>query len=249
MITTEQSDNMLVVKLDRGQTNAINLDLVRALAKTIQEAKSDPEIESLVLTSTNDKFFSIGFDIPSLFDLKRDEFEQFYIAFNLMCLDLYTLSKPTIAVITGHAIAGGTILALCCDYRFIAEGRKYMGLNEIKLGVPVPYLADCILQSIVGSGLAQEIMEQGEFYTSDEALKLNMVNAILPPKIVLPTAVEEAKKLSSFPPTAFKIIKQNRVEQVEGRIRKNMKKKAELFISCWYSPESRKLLKEAMEKF
>jgi enoyl-CoA hydratase/carnithine racemase len=92
-------------------------------------------------------------------------------------------------------------------------------------------------------------MEQGEFYTSDEALKLNMVNAILPPKIVLPTAVEEAKKLSSFPPTAFKIIKQNRVEQVEGRIRKNMKKKAELFISCWYSPESRKLLKEAMEKF
>jgi enoyl-CoA hydratase/carnithine racemase len=249
MITTDKSDDVLLVKLDRGKTNAINLELVQALDHTVQRVKSDPEIRSLVLTSTNDKFFSIGFDIPSLLDLKRSEFEQFYLSFNLMCLDLYTLSKPTIAAITGHAIAGGTILTLCCDYRFIADGRKYMGLNEIKLGVPVPYLAVCVLQSIVGSVPAQEIMEQGEFYTPDEAQNLNMVNEVHPPDMVLPTAIEKAKKLSSFPSTAFTMIKQNRVDQVEDRIRKNMKKKAEYFISCWYSPGSRKLLEEAMEKF
>lgn len=77
-------------------------------------------------------------------------------------LALYTLPKPVVAAITGHAIAGGCILALCCDYRFISEGRKLMGLNEVKLGVPVPYLADRVLHALVGTRYAREIIESGE---------------------------------------------------------------------------------------
>jgi enoyl-CoA hydratase/carnithine racemase len=249
MISTQQDDNMLLLKLDHSKTNAINLDLVKALTQTIQEVKTDPEITSLVLTSTSDKFFSIGFDIPTLINLSRSEFENFYLAFNLMCLDLYTLPKPTFAAITGHAIAGGTILALCCDYRFIARGRKLMGLNEIKLGVPVPFLADCVLHSIVGSRAAQEIMERGEFFNPDQARQLNLVDQILPAEDLLPTVIEEAKILGSSPTSAFAMIKQNRVEMIEDRVRKNMKRKADYFISCWYSPAGIELLRMAMEKF
>ena len=133
MIGVEYHDQVAIVRLDRPATNAINLQLVDELAEALEGVKRDADVRSLVLTSSNDKFFSIGFDIPQLFDLTREDFRSFYQAFNRMCLDLYTLPKPTVAAITGHAIAGGCILTLCCDYRFIAQGRKLMGLNEIML--------------------------------------------------------------------------------------------------------------------
>lgn len=249
MIISELFESVLIVRLNHGKTNAINFELVQALTETIQEVKNNNEIGSLVITSMNDKFFSIGFDIPSLINLSRSDFEHFYLDFNRMCLDLYTLSKPTIAAITGHAIAGGTILTLCCDYRFIGKGRKLMGLNEIKLGVPVPYLADCVLHSIVGTVNAQKIMEGGAFYTPGEALNLAMVDGVFPDDEVLRSAIEKVNLLSAYPPAAFAMIKQNRTEALEDRISKNMKRKAEHFISCWFSDESRELLIQAMEKF
>ncbi|MCK4251846.1 enoyl-CoA hydratase/isomerase family protein, partial [candidate division WOR-3 bacterium] len=180
MIRIEHYNNVAIVKLDRNVTNALNLELVTKLDETLHKVKKDSNIHSLVLTSSNEKFFSIGFDIPQLFELSKNDFKVFYKAFNRVCMELYTLPKLTIAAITGHAVAGGCILALCCDYRFIADGRKKMGLNEIKLGVPVPYLADCVLRQIVGFRNAREIMDTGEFYESEKLLQMGMVDLILP---------------------------------------------------------------------
>ncbi|MEE8391251.1 MAG: enoyl-CoA hydratase/isomerase family protein [Anaerolineae bacterium] len=137
ILYTEYRDRVAIVKLNRPVTNALNLQLVDELTETLQNVRHDANVHSLVLGSSNEKFFSIGFDIPQLFELDRESFTKFYQAFNRVCLDLYTLPKPTVAAIPGHAIAGGCILALCCDYRLIAQGRKLMGLNEIKLGVPI----------------------------------------------------------------------------------------------------------------
>ena len=71
-------------------------------------------------------------------------------------------------------------MALCCDYRFIAEGRKLMGLNEVKLGVPVPYLGDCILRHLVGARHARDIMDTGDFYHPEVLLQMGMVDQALP---------------------------------------------------------------------
>lgn len=133
LIHVEHQDEVVLLKLNRGITNALNLQLVNQLAEHLQNVRANSDVHGLVLGSSNEKFFSIGFDIPELFELARKDFRVFYHAFNRVSMALYTLPKPTIAAITGHAIAGGCILALCCDYRFIAEGRKLMGLNEIKL--------------------------------------------------------------------------------------------------------------------
>jgi len=160
-IAVEYQDTVAIVKLSRGVTNALDMELVNELGKLFERVQHDSNVSALVLASSNDKFLSIGFDIPRLFELPREGFETFFSEFNRVCLSLYTLPKPTIAAITGHAVAGGCSLALCCDYRFIAEGKKLMGLNEIKLGVPVPYLIDCVLRSTVGTRYAREIMNTG----------------------------------------------------------------------------------------
>ena len=195
MIRIEYHNKVAIVKLDRDVTNALNLELVTELNKTLQKVKNNPDINSLVITGSNEKFFSIGFDIPQLFGFSKDDFMVFYKAFNRVCLELYTLPKLTIAAITGHAVAGGCILALCCDYRFIAEGRKKMGLNEIKLGVPIPYPADCILRQIVGFRNAREIVDTGEFYLPDKLLQMGMVDLILPLDQLLFKSIEKAKLL------------------------------------------------------
>lgn len=235
--------------LDRGVTNALNLELLREFSEALQELKQDSNVHGIVLTSSNHKFFSIGFDLPQLIELERKDFEIFYRTFNQVCMDLYTLPKPTVAAITGHAIAGGCILALCCDYRFCAEGRNLMGLNEIKLGVPVPYLADCILRQIVGARNAREIVYTGEFYHAEESYRMGLIDRIVPSENVVREAVEKADSVGRLPGNAFAAIKRNRVETIETRVRSEFEERVRLFMECWVSGEARMLLREATEKF
>jgi len=249
LIRIEYHGKAAVLKLNRGVTNALNLQLVSQLAENLQKVRDNSDVHSLVLGSSNEKFFSIGFDIPELFKLTRKDFRVFYQTFNRVCMDLYTLPKPTIAAITGHAIAGGCVLALCCDYRFIAEGRKLMGLNEIKLGIPVPYPGDCILRHVVGTRNAREISGTGEFYRPEELLQIGMVDQVLSLKQVLPKSIEKAKLLGALPHAAFGMIKRNRVEIVEAQVLTNLAEKEQFFIECWYSDEARERLKEAIKKF
>jgi len=249
MVVTSHHNGTTIIKLNRGVTNALDLGLVDELAETIHSVQNDPDSHSMVLASANDKFFSIGFDIPNLYKLHREDFRIFYRRFNQACLDLYTLPKPTVAAITGHAIAGGCILALCCDYRLIAEGRKLMGLNEIKLGVPVPYLGDCILRTLVGVRTAREVMELGEFYTAEMALEMGMVDQVLSLERVLSASIEKACVLGESPLQALAMIKQNRVRPVEERVLACQDEKTEAFLDCWYSGQARDRLREAIEKF
>lgn len=249
LIHVEHQEEVVLLKLNRGVTNALNLQLVNQLAENLQKVRANSDVHGLVLGSSNEKFLSIGFDIPELFELTRKDFRVFYHAFNRVCMALYTLPKPTIAAITGHAIAGGCILALCCDYRFIAAGRKLMGLNEVKLGVPVPYPGDCVLRHLVGTRNAREILEGGELHHPEESLQLGMVDQVVPVEQVLPKSIERAKLLGTLPQNAFGMIKRNRVEGVEAQVQKHLPQKEQIFIDCWYSDDARELLNAAMNKF
>ncbi len=249
MIETDYCGKVAIIKLNRGVINSLNLKLIKELAKILKKEKANSAVNSLVLTSSNEKFFSIGFDIPYLIKLKKKDFRVFYRAFNRLSLELYTYPKPVIAAITGHATAGGCILAICCDYRLIAEGRKLMSLNEVELGVPVPYAADRILRELVGFRNAREIMGTGEFYESEQLLQMGVVDEVLPLKQVLKKSIEKAKMLGSLPQQAFTIIKNNRTETVRAQAEKYQKKEEGIFIDCWYSKEAQKRLRKAMEKF
>jgi enoyl-CoA hydratase/carnithine racemase len=249
MIGLDRQDQVVMLKLDHGVTNAINLELVEELGHALQGVKNDSGVKALVFTSANDKFFSIGFDIPALIKLNRPDFETFYREFNRLCLDLFTFPKPIVAALPGHAIAGGYILALCCDYRLVAMGKKLVGLNEVKLGVPVPYISDCILRDLIGVRYARQIVELGEFFSPEDALQLGLVDQILDPHVLLPEAVAKAALLGSSPGSAFRLIKRNRTEPIEVQVLSLWDKKQRDFIDCWYSEPTRQLLEEAAGKY
>jgi len=249
LIHVERHEQVAVLKLNRGVTNALNPPLLHELAEHLRQMKDDSAVRALVLGSESEKFFSIGLDIPELFGLAQQDFFLFCQTFDRVCLDLYTGPKPTVAAIPGHATAGGCILALCCDYRFIAEGRKLMGLNEVKLGVPVPYPADCILRQMVGTENAREIMDTGEFYPPEKLLQMGMVDQVLPLDQVLPRAIEKARLEGALPDEAFGLSKRSRVGKVEAQILERLAEQEQLFVERWYSEETRERLREAMKKF
>ncbi len=248
-VEMEIQEDVAVLRLNRGVTNPINLDFVQNISENIQKIRNDQKNKGLVITGTNEKFFSIGFDLPELYKQNLEDVTRFYKAYNQLCLDIYTLPKPTITAITGHAIAGGCILAQCTDYRYIAEGRKLMGVNEIKLGLPVPYIADRIIHQLCGTRYATEILLTGEFYQPDKLLEMGMVDLVLPIEQVLPKSIEKVELLGEMPIRAFEIIKNNRIEDVRAIVQTNQEEQERLFLDCWFKNETRKLLAEAVKKF
>jgi enoyl-CoA hydratase/carnithine racemase len=248
-VLVEHFGRVALVKLNHRVTNALSPKVVHKLETVLREVRDDDAVNGLVLASSNEKFFSIGFDIPELYKMSRDDFTGFYRLFNQICVELFTLPKPTVAAITGHAIAGGCILALCCDYRFMAKGHKLMGLNEVKLGLPVPYLPDRLLHALAGFRRAKEMMESGEFYPPEKAFEMGIVDKILPVKDVAKAAVEHADTIGGLPKEGYRIIKQNRVEVIAEAVMARQDQKERIFIESWYSDEARGRLQEAMKKF
>jgi enoyl-CoA hydratase/carnithine racemase len=238
-----------IVKLAKSITNAIGWQLLADLGAAVREVREDDEVRAILLTSESDKFFSIGLDIPELIDLDKGEFAKFLASFEQVCIDLYSLPKPTVAAITGHATAGGAILALCADHRIISSGRKAMGLNEVKLGVTVPWSIDRMLRDLLGSRTASKVMEQGEFYMPEELLALGLVDEVVPPEELQKTAIELATSLASASPEAFAAIKANRTGPVLEEIGAHLEERQREFVELWYGEEAQNNLAEAMLKF
>jgi len=248
-IRMEMRDGVALLRLAKGVTNAICPDLVEELSSAVRSVEEDDEAGALVLTGSNEKFFSIGFDIPRLLDLSRDGFAEFTRGYHDLGVRLFSMPKPTVAAIAGHAIAGGCLLTLSCDRRLLAAGRKLMGVNEIKLGVPIPYLGDRILRDLVGSRFAREIVETGEFFEPEDSLQMGLVDEVLAPGEVLPKAIELARALGTLPRDAFAAIKRDRTEPVLERVEARYAEKERIFLECWHSEETQARLREAAERF
>lgn len=245
-VKIEEHEDVALLRLDNKVSNAISSQMIENLSAAINRIKV--EFRGLVLAG-GEKFFSMGFDLPALLKLDRSGVTEFFYSFNQVVLNIYTLSIPTACAITGHAIAGGTILASSCDYRFLASGRKLMGLNEIKLGVPVPYLTDLMLRQIVGDRAATEMIYQGEFIEPEKALSIGLADEVLSQDKVESRAIEKITELAALPGQAFAAIKTNRVEAIRLAYEKNYKAKNEIFLDCWFSQQVQELLSKAADKF
>lgn len=240
------SGKVALLRLHNGVTNAINSELMEDVSEAIIRIKK--EFRGMILAG-GDKFFCIGLDLPSVIRFNRTEMADFLYKLDGLFLSLLTLPLPTCCAISGHATAGGTVLALTGDYRFAAAGKKFIGLNEVKLGIPVPYPADLMLRLIVTDGAANEMLYGGEYMTTSEAKNIGLVDEVLPQEEVEGRAVEKASKLADLSQSAFSALKANRVEEVKKRYKENYKSQNELFLDCWFTEPVQALLKEASLKF
>jgi enoyl-CoA hydratase/carnithine racemase len=246
LIIKENHGNLAALTLNNGATNAISPELVDELSTIV--GKIPDEADGLLLCG-GEKFFSMGFDLPALMKLDRTGMSGFLNSFHDVILALYTTPIPSAAVLTGHAVAGGNILAIACDFRFAANPERKMGVNEIKLGLPVPSLADMILRQIAGDRTATRMLYGGEFISFAEALKTGMIDELLPAEELMQYASGKIATLAALDRKAFSAIKNNRGEAIKSSYEKTGREKDKIFIDCWFSEPTQRKLAEASRKF
>ncbi|MBU1194537.1 MAG: enoyl-CoA hydratase/isomerase family protein [Proteobacteria bacterium] len=244
--TIEEQGDVAVVRMTNGTTNAINPEFIEDLTIALKTVRTD--FRGMVLAG-NAKFFVIGFDVPTLLKLDRAGMADFFHRFNQLILDLYTFALPTACAIAGHAIGGGNIIALATDYRFMVEGKKRIGLNEIQLGVPVPYLADLILRQIVGDRAATEMLYTGDMMSVAAALKFGLVDETVPEEDLELKAIEKIANFAKFSSEGFAAIKANRTGAIQVAYLADFEEKNAQFIDLWFSQNVQALLHKAAEKF
>lgn len=152
-ISYQVTDNIVTITLDDGKANALTtqwLDELMALFDKAQES----EAKALIITGRQN-FFSGGLDIKALSQMDAAGVDKQLHHFATMALKLYGLPMPTIALITGHTIAGGFILASACDHRFALNGPFKYQLNEIVIGVAIPHW----LSTVCDSALSRPVFE------------------------------------------------------------------------------------------
>lgn len=245
-VLIKEHGEIALVRLNNGVTNSLTQKLVSEMAQALQFVKD--RFKGMVLAG-GDKFFSMGFDIPSLLEAGQEDMTDFYNKINQVWLDLYTLPVPTVAAIKAHAIAGGTIFATMCDWRVAAEGRTLFGLNEIKLGVPVPYLSDLVLRQITGERAADQVVFLGEFMDSDGAQEIGLVDRVAAKDQVEEAALQKVSQLASLPGAAFREIKSMRTERIAALYKRNHEQRNAEFLKMWFADKTKPILEEAAKKF
>ena len=245
-VDVDAHDHIALLRLNNGVTNAIGPAMVSDLSAAYERIRAD--FRGCVLVG-GPKFFSIGLNLPELIELDRRQMSRFWDAFDQVVLDYYTLPLPMAAAICGHAVAGGTILSLCADYRLVAPGRHFMGLNEINIGLPVPYLADLMLRQVVADRAATDLIYSGKLIPPEEARTVGLVDGIGTVETIEKQALEWVAPLAEKSPPAFALIKRNRTDGVRREFERHRFRRKEEMLSCWFEPAVRKLLVKAAEKF
>ncbi len=137
-ITLDREEGILVITLSRGKANALNCEMVDELQQALNHALGDDRTHGVVITSGTPKMFCGGFDVQEVFNYPPEKLERYMARFIRLFDTLRCLPKPTVAGLNGHSYAGGSILALACDERIMAEGDFKFALNEVSLGVVLP---------------------------------------------------------------------------------------------------------------
>lgn len=226
-----------LLTLDSPPANAENEALLEDLSAALAAATDDDTVRAVVLTGAG-RFFSGGFDLSAP---RRDAAAARHLRdrFRDVHLQLLALPKPTLGALNGHATAGGLILLLACDYRLGVEGDYRVGLNEVAIGASFPRVALEIVRLRLPHARASELLLGASLYPAGQALRLGLVDEMLPADTFDATVLRRATRLGGFPREAYAHTKAALVEDAVARVHAESTDDAERGAAIWTLPESR----------
>lgn len=220
------------VTLNRPQIlNAQSPEMFEELARVFGEIKGDAEVGVVILTGAGDRAFSAGADINFLKTLAQTTpiaakafVEKNRLAFGA----IEHLGKPVIAAVNGYALGGGCELAMACHMRIASETARF-GQPEINLGLFPGAGGTQRLPRLVGRGIALELMLTGEAISAQEAYRLGLVNKVVPPAELIPTAEKLAQQILAKSPLAASVILEAVQHGMEMTLAEGLQLEANLF--------------------
>jgi methylglutaconyl-CoA hydratase len=208
--------------------NAISYELIDDLIRALDEVNQS-SARILIVTGAG-KAFCSGMDLENLKSLVgRTPAQNLEDSRTMVRLfrSLYEFPKPTIAAVNGAAIAGGTGLALLCDFTLAVPEAKF-GYTEVRIGF-VPAIVSTFLLRQVGEKIARDLLLTGRIFDAAESLKVGLINEIVPPESLLDRARALAAQLAENSPLSLLNTKRLLTdharaeldEQIESAIREN----------------------------
>ena len=204
-------DAVATLTLNRPERlNALGDTLREDLYDAVVRASDDPGVRVIVVTGAG-KGFCAGGDVKAMHEAKeqrrdRPLLERVAPLRDRVILAMRDAPKPIIAAVNGAAAGAGMNLALACDMRVASTTAKF-GETFVKRGLHVDWGGTYFLPRLVGMAKACELIFTGELIDADEALRLGLVSAVVPPERLLPAAYEVAAKIAAGPPIAIRLAK------------------------------------------
>lgn len=199
-----------IVTIDRPEVrNAVDRPTAAALAESFRRFDADDELAVGILTGSNGAFCA-GADLKGVAEGRGNRVTDG--GDGPMGPTRMVLSKPVIAAVEGHAVAGGLELALWCDLR-VAASDAVFGVYCRRWGVPLIDGGTVRLPRLIGHSNAMDLILTGRGVSGDEALRMGLANRIVEPGTALQAAKELALQLAAFPQTCMRSDRKSAMEQ------------------------------------
>lgn len=209
-IRTEVKDRIGIITINRpDQMNALNVPTLEQMERALTKLELDPQVHVIMVTGAGEKAFVAGGDIADLNSRQGlEHYNEFAEVIHRVFRRFENSDKPTIGVVNGWALGGGTELLLTLDIRLIADEAR-VGLPEISLGLfPGAGGSQRIIRQIPLCK-AKELMFTGDQITAQEAVSLGLCNRSVPRSVLMEEALTVAARIAYKSPLVLKLLKRN----------------------------------------
>jgi enoyl-CoA hydratase/carnithine racemase len=233
------NNGLAIVMLDRGRSNAINHQMVKELSNCIESLEHDNSVGGLIITG-KPGFFSSGIDLIEAYEYDEEQSRGLWTDFLALQRKLVSFKKPFVAAISGHSPAGGCVLAICADYRVMADGAFIIGLNEIPVGIIVPDSVFNLYAFWLGQHKAYQFLMEGKLLKVNEALEAGLIDEVSTPESLLTIAERKIRTYMQLNPITWSQSKLNLRKELIGKLSTDQTAVLNNMLEQWWAPETRK---------
>ncbi|MCA9621174.1 MAG: crotonase/enoyl-CoA hydratase family protein [Myxococcales bacterium] len=196
--------DVAVLTMDDQKANALSHDMLDALDAALDRAER--EAKALVIAGREGKFCA-GFDLTTMM-AGPESAAALLTKGGAWLLRLYAFPLPVVAACSGHALAGGALLLLCCDLRIGVEGAFKIGLNEVQIGMPLPLLGRELARDRIAPRHLAEATMMARIYAPHEAVEAGYLDRVVAPGELANAAEAAGKQLTGLSLPAYTLTKQ-----------------------------------------
>jgi enoyl-CoA hydratase len=241
-------EGIAVVTIDNQPAlNALNAPTLTQLDQTFDALAKNPEVQGVILTGGGEKSFVAGADISEFIQVKGDTAVRFMTRGQRIFDKIEAFDRPVIAAVNGFALGGGNELAMCCDISIAAENAIF-GQPETNLAIVPGYGGTQRLPRLIGPRKAKEVILADERINAQEALRIGLVQKVVPKGQAVEEAKKLLKKIMSKGPMAIKMAKKAINEGLKMSLREGLDLEAQCNAICFGTEDKDEGAKAFLEK-
>ena len=246
-IIVETEGNLGILRINRPDVlNAVNIETILEIEQAMIAFQEDDSIAVVIITGEGKSFVS-GSDIARLAEMDSLKARDYSMTGQRVLSYIENMEKPVIAAVNGYALGSGCEIAMACDIRVASDKAKF-GQPEVKLGLIPGHAGTQRLARIVGVGKAKELIFTGDIIDGQEALRIGLVNQVVPSDVLIEEVKKIATKIAGVGRTAVQLAKTVINRGIDVNLKTANSYEMEAFSILFSTDEAKEGMKAFLEK-